>query len=144
MWWVFLAALSLNFRVCYISTTHAVLLSTTVQHRAVILLLLQEFCLERVYYPIWSKVVVLQNSCHPNDVFVHFYCFQPSTLLCVFNQLLTRRKLAIPSKYRSTVLHAQVTKHFYEHFSQFCSRKSRFTTKFDWCMLFKNFFHNNL
>ncbi len=52
-------------------------------------------------------------------------------------------KLAMPSKYRSTQ-YGRVTKHFYEHFPHFCSRKSRFATKFYRGTLFKIFFHSNL
>ncbi len=95
------------------------------------------------YHPIASTVVVLQNSYHLSDVFVHFCCYRPSALLCIFNRLLTCRKPPMPSKYHGT-RHGRVTKHFYKHFPHFCNRKSRFTTKFYHGMLFKIFFHPNL
>ncbi len=90
------------------------------------------------YRPITSTAVILQNSCHPSNVFIRFYCFQPSAPLCIFNQLLTHHKLAVPSKYCST-WHGPVTKRFYKHFPHFCSHKPRFITTFYRGTLFKIF-----
>ncbi len=91
------------------------------------------------YHPTTSATVFPQNSRHLSDVFVHFRSSQPSAPLCVFNLLLTRCKLAMPSKYCST-RHRRVTKRFYKHFPHFRSHKSHFTTKFYCGTLFQIFF----